>query len=286
MRTIYIPMNAHNVFRECNEDEQHLPRNTNPRVYEFLRPLFNELSKKQPTWRYVTKSYGDLDPTSSFYLFKRFTIMDGDDELGEVWASKNWRTGENRYAFNNHRLQAARNRGSCNETKDLKKAVKFILSNMYAHTLPELMHNERRSAGGKVRSAIYALQREHRNTRDRLMPDIMAFVASRYDDFICTGSSTLRDKEQLLDTYERSCQADKAERAMSSDGILVVERGNQFHVELASNEGTFHSFVLEEMPAKLREAIALLKLYEPEKLLDGVGMRTGSKTFYIIKGDN
>lgn len=285
MRNIYIPMDVHNAFRECNEEDQHLPRNTDPRVHDFLKPLFDALSKKNPTWRYVSKGWGDLDTTGSFYLFKRFTIMDGDEELGEVWASKNWRTGENRYAFENHRLRAARNRGNCTETKDLKKATKLILSNMYARTLPELMRVEGDSASSKARTALYTIQREHRGIRERLLPDIMAFVASNYDAFICTGSSTLQDKEKLLDTYERSCQADVAERAIGSAGAVVVERNGQFHVEYDKDKGTYHSHTLDTLPVHLKESIALLKLCATNAWMDDIGMRADAKTFYIIKGD-
>lgn len=285
MRKIYIPTDTHNAFRECNEDEQHLPRNTDPRVHDFLKPLFDALSKKNPAWRYVSTGWGDLDQTGSFYLFKRFTIMDGDEELGEVWATKNWRTGENRYAMENYRLRATRNRGNCTETKDLKKATKLILSNMYARTLPELMRVEGDKAGSKARSAIYAIQREYTNTRDRMVPDIMAFVASNYDAFICTGSSTLQDKEKLLDTYERSQRAAAAADAIDKTGALVVERNGQFHVEYDRDKGTYHSHTLDTLPAHLKESIALLKLCATNAWMDDIGMRADAKTFYIIKGD-
>jgi hypothetical protein len=93
--------------------------------------------------------------------------MDSQQEIGEVWASRNWRTGEYRYAFDNHRLRAKRSRGSCTETKDMKKALKLILENMYARTLSELMDTTRKSATSKTNTAIYAIQRDFRIMRGK-----------------------------------------------------------------------------------------------------------------------
>lgn len=287
MRKVHINMGVYNVFRECNEGEEGRLCNTDPRVHDTLKPLFTELSKKKPAWKYVCEGWGDMDPCGSYYLYKRFTIIEGDEELGEVWASKNWRTGEYRYAFDCHRLRASRNRGNCTETKDLKRAVKLITSNMYARTLPELMGAERRDADNKARNAIYAIQRDYRHMRDRLMPDIMAFVTSNYDEFMRTGSGKPHDKEDLLERYRRSQMADAAEADVGKNKVLVVERNGQFHVEYDDGEaGTFHSHTLDKLPPRLKEAIALLKLYEKDKLLDGVGIRTNDKTFYIFNGDN
>lgn len=284
MRTVYVKMDHYNVLRECKEDEQHLPRNIDPRVDPFIVPLITALAKKRPAWRYVTKGFGDLSADGSHYHFNRFTIMEGDEELGEIWKSRNWRTGESRYAMENPRLRLKRNRGNCNETKDLKKAVKTITENMFARTLPEVMDQSARDARQKVQSVSYSAQRDHRYLRDRMMGDIMAFVAANYDAFICTGASTLQDKEKLLDTYERAKEAEVIEAGVGKTGALVVERSGQLHVEYETDVGTYHSYTLDALPARLKEAVALLKLYEPGKLLDGVGIRTDDKTFYILNG--
>lgn len=287
MRKIYIKMNVHNALKECDEGDEKLQRNCDPHVHDLLVPLFEALSKKQPTWTYVCRVYGDLHNSGSYYLYSRFTIMDGDEELGEVWASKNWRTGERRYAFDNPRLRSTRNRGSCTETKDLRKATNLILKNMYARTLPEVMTAERSKASSSVSNAIYNPQRDYRSLRERMIPDIMAFVEANWEAFEMTGSSTLDTKQQLRELYANAKRAEAADDLVTrKKTALVVERGNRLHVEHTSNPGTYHSYTLDELPAQLKQGVAVLKLCETGTLLDGVGVRTADKTFFILEGDN
>lgn len=287
MRKVYIKTNVHNALKECDEGEEQFQRNCDPHVHDLLVPLFEALSKKQPTWTYVCRGYGDLHNSGSYYLYSRFTIMDGDEELGEVWASKNWRTSEYRYTFDNPRLRAARNRGSWTETKDLRKATNLILKNMYARTLPEVMTAERGKASSLVSNAIYNPQREYRSLRERMIPDIMAFVEANWEAFEMTGSSTLDTKQQLRDFHASAKRAEAADDLITrKKTAIVVERGNGLHVEHTSNPGTYHSYTLDELPTQLKQGVAVLKLCETGVLLDGVGVRTADKTFFILEGDN
>lgn len=287
MRTVHIKMNVYNAFRECNEVDEGNLRNTDPQVHRLLIPLFVELSKKRPAWKYVCKGYGDMDPTGSFYLYNRFTIIEDDEELGTVWASKNWRTGEPRYAFDSPRLRAARSRGNCTETKDIKKATKLILANMYALTLPELMLKAANEARGKASTVLYAVDREYHNLRDRLLPNIMSFVMDNHEAFERYNTYSLKDKQDLRDKFAAAQRAAVSRWMVSNkEDVLVVERGGKLHVEYTNDPGVYHSYTLDELPARLKEAVAVLKLCEQDKLVDGIGIRTDTNTFLILNGED
>ena len=287
MRKILVKMDIHNAFKQCDEGEEDNLRNVNPRVDAFLVPLFNELTTKRPTWTYVCKGWGELGIGGTFYSYGRFTIMEGDEELGEVWVGKNWRTGESKYAFNNSRLHAARSRGTCTETKDLKKAVKTILANIYARTLDELMFTARNNAVNKANSAAYALQRDFRNSRDRLLPEMTSFIMNNWSAFETYTALEASHRDTFRQHYENNDRAHQFEVAMANrDTAIIVERNGQLHVEFSNNLGTFQSWTLEEMPPRFKQAVGMLKLVDEGVLVDGIGLRTDNNTFYVLTGDN
>jgi hypothetical protein len=280
-------MDTHNVFRECNEENKDNLRNSDARVRDFLTPLFSELSKKRPTWTYVAKGFGDLSASGTFYYYSRFTIMDGGQDIGEVWASKNWRTGENKYAFNNHRLQTTRRRGNCTETKDLKKAVKLILANMYALTTAELMNTIRSQATNKARNTVYTIQRDFRYERDKLLPNMEAFIMDNWEAFENYNTHSLTDKQRFKERYTSAAKATEAEQLLGDNKYaLVVDVGDQIHVEHSAHQGAIHSYTLDGIPLHIKQGVAILKLCDVDTLLDGVGVRTGDATYIIFDGEN
>jgi len=287
MRKILVKMDTHNVFKECEEGEEGNLRNSDARVHDFLMPLFDELAKKRPTWTYVAKGWGDLSNSGTFYYYGRFTIMDGGQEIGEVWASKNWRTGENKYAFNNHRLQTTRRRGNCAETKDLKKAVKLILANMYALTTAELMDTTRSKATNKARNTIYNIQRDFRNQRDKLLPNMEAFILDNWEAFEKHNTYSLTDKQRFKEGYASAAKATEAEQLLVNNKYaLVVDVGDQIHVEHSAQQGAIHSYTLDGLPLHIKQGVAILKLCDVDTLLDGVGVRTGDTTYIVFDGEN
>jgi hypothetical protein len=283
MRKIYLKMDTYNTFHECDEGDEKHPRHSNTAVDPFMVPLLDLLAKKRPAWRYITSGLGDLGRDLRYY-HKSFTIMDGDEELGQIWKTTHWRTGETKYAIDCQRLKTKRYRGNHTETKDVRKAAKVITENMFARTLHEVMTAERSSAVNKTLSAVYNPQRDFRNIRERLMPDIIEFVINNYDVFEMTGASTLADKQKFLETYHYDKSSRVAEGAVGKTSALVVERGNLFHVEYAPEEGSYHTFTLDTLPIKLKEAVAVLKLCGLGELVDDIGVRTKDKTFFVLNG--
>jgi len=286
MRNVQIKMNVYNAYHTYDEGQEEHTRNKDPRVHTQLAPLFAELAKKRPTWKFMSKGYGDIDSENgAFYYYKRFTIMEGSEELGEVWADRNWRTNEPRYAFDNARLKDARLRGNCTETKDMKKAVKLILANMYARTVAEVMAHAQRLANGKARDAIGVIQREHYKAQGRIHSEMEAFVVANQKVFEAQFRSSTVDIKQYVESYERQKHAAAVDAALKNNKFAVVaEHNDQFHIEYAGGNGTFYSCTLDDMPAHLKQAVAILKLVGNDTLVDGIGVAAGKKLFFVTKG--
>jgi hypothetical protein len=285
MRTVRVKMDMYNTFRRCREDEVDSLRNRDGRVDPFMAPLIAELSKKRPAWAYESEGFGDLSPCGQFYMFNRFTIIEGDDTLGEISSSRNWRTNERRFAFDNQRLRAVRKRGANTETKDLKKAVKLILGNMYVPTLGEVMDGARSRSIGKATDAIYKVLREYRWEYDRIQPQIAEFLTGNWEEFQARYPQVAEKSMPLPELLVRKIQADEFARLKDNGRTaLIVERNGTFHVELSYNKGTYLNYTLDTLPTKFRQAVGILRLVDVDGMVDGIGVRADTKTYFVLDG--
>lgn len=288
MTKMLVKMDQYNTFRQCQQEDAHLPRNTDARVDTFIAPLLAELSKKRPAWQFVSSGWGDLSNCGTFYSYHRFTIMEDGEELGWVDKDKDWRNGGYKYEFDGPRLRAGRSRAKAQVTKDLKKAVKAIAANIYALTLTERMSIARREANSKTDKAVYPIQRDYRHCRDVLSASMVSFVLDNWEAFSAytmPDPATERARDTLRDRYERLLAAEAAESAKRNGlGAVVVERGNAIYVEYDNKQGQFHHTTVDKLPDNLKLGVAMLKLVEPETMVDYVGVRVDAKTYYVFNG--
>lgn len=288
MAKTLVKMDQYNAFRQCQQEDAHLPRNTDARVDTFIAPLLAELSKKRPAWQFVSSGWGDLSNCGTFYSYHRFTIMEDGEELGWVDKDKDWRSGGYKYEFDGPRLRAGRSRAKAQVTKDLKKAVKAIAANIYALTLTERMSIARKEANSKTDKAVYPIQRDYRQCRDVLSASMVSFVLDNWEAFSAytmPDPATERARDTLRDRYERLLAAEAAESAKRNGlGAVVVEQGNAIYVEYDNKQGQFHHTTVDKLPDNLKLGVAMLKLVEPETMVDYVGVRVDAKTYYVFSG--
>ena len=279
MRKVKVKMDIHNAFVVCDEEHVGYPKYTNPSVTLTLRPLFTALSTKRPTWEFhAHDQYG-----ASTGMYKRFSIMDGDEMLGTVWVETHWRTAESKIAFDCLRLRKKRERGQHTETKDVKKATKLILENMYGQTPAEFMgaarvegvHSLTRNLEGN-RYRYDASLRALGNVLERLVLDHPGFVK----DFDPASADKV---DTLLTQRSDKAMADKLSAKVDNKGFtIIVERSGKFFTERQDEEGKFTVYTVEELPDRFKQAVGILKLAEKDTLVPDLGYRAESGAYMVF----
>jgi hypothetical protein len=283
-----INLGIHNVVKIVPERDVGMHRNTHARVDPFMATLIQELSRKRPTWEFRAKDFstqrGDL------YYHARFALIDMGEEIGWIAKYINYRTGENSYEFDGHRLVKARRRNVATRTKDLKKAVRTITDNLYALTVEERALKARQEAHGVAGKHYSKHYYEFRTKRDHLMDAMVAFTFAHWDAF--TGSRLIntpleRSAADILhEKHEVYMGVNTIYNARETKtGATVFQWGETyyvFHDEASSHE--VRGFTLDALPDRIKSAVALLKLLEPDHYVAGVGSRVDSTTFYVVEG--
>jgi hypothetical protein len=288
MTKIRIPMDVHNTFRECGVGEESYPRNTNPLVHPFMRPLIEALSVKRPEWKFVVpdNTYGTAtDHTSTQYTFNRFRVFADDEDIGLIDYEANWRDSSKSYIFDCRGLRAKRERGSFNKAKDLKKAVRIILDNFTQKSFIEHAGEARREAENQSMKAVTALNYEIEraiNTRS-VRNVLMAFIEQRWEELAPLIDPSYH--ERMLRAVEQSYQYAEAAAIRDHPKRLAVRIVGKHYVTVPADstaQPDVYTYTSDNLPDSLRGAIGALKLVPEKSVVGDIGMRVDETTFLVI----
>lgn len=282
MPDILLPMNMHNVFRECDYDFRETPRHANAVVHEFMVPLINELALRRPKWTFVSRSSSVLSDNSVWH-YARFDVRVGDETIGTIDMDINWRDGSKSYEFDCRQLRAKRQRSGSTRTKDLKKATKLITGSFYELSYVEHAHKAEqltKQAAYRVQSARkYAFSQLEAKAR----PEVMGFLRKHWSEFI---GSVLDSKLQgelagMLDVYEEAKAADAVNAAISAKGTFIKLVGDRYVVRRMGSDEV-HAYTNETLPNDLRGGMGALKLVTKDTAIPEIGVRGDEDAFYLL----
>lgn len=278
MPNILLPMDMHNVFRECDYEQRGLARNAEARVYPFMRPLIDELARRRPTWKFVSNNH-PVQTDDDAYYYAKFSVYVGDEEIGWIGRDANWRDGTKSYIYDCRMLRKVRERGTCNRTKDLKKAAKVITESFCELSYGEhivAVQNMTRSVAHRIMSGrSYDFNKLEAKAR----PSIMAFLRENWDAFLTTVSEP--EVAALLDKYTDARDAETLLAGMGTRGAAVKLLDNKYVVNHAGT-GEVYLYTSDNLPSELRGPIGALKLVNDNTLLADIGVRAEDGMLYVI----
>lgn len=282
MPNILLPMNMHNVFRECDYDMRENPRHANAVVHEFMVPLINELTRRRPTWTFVSRSSSVISDSSAWH-YARFQVRVGDEIIGEIDMDTNWRDGAKSFEFDCRQLRAKRTRGTSTRTKDLKKATKLITENFRELSYVEHAHK----AEQLTKQSAYRVQSSRKYAFSQLeakaRPEVMGFLRKHWSEFIGSvlDSKLQGELAELLETYDEARTADEINGAISAKGTFIKLVDGKYVVKRMGSDEV-HAYTNETLPNDLRGGMGALKLVTKDMVIPEIGVRGDEDAFYLL----
>ncbi len=285
MPNILLPMNMHNVFRECDYDLRDAPRHANAKVHPFMTPLITELAKKRPLWTFVSRKHTNTNHPNhpNGYCYAHFEVRVGDEVIGEIDRDVNWRDHAESYEFDCRQLRAKRQRGGSTKTKDLKKATKLITENFHPLSYGEHAHK----AEQLTKQAAYRAQSSRKYAFSQLeakaRPYVMEFLRKHWSEFIGSVLDSTLQAELLglLATYDEARAADEINGAINTKGTYVKLVDGKYVVKRIGSDEV-HAYTNETLPNDLRGNMGALKLVNEHLLIPDIGVRGDDDTFYLL----
>ena len=269
-----------NAYKEVPEDEQHESKNVNIKVFDFMVPLLEELSRKKPAWKFVSRRHGVV--ADGVWIHRTFEVIQDGEKLGTLTCES--RHHGMSYVIHNSRLSERRRRGSGTATLDRKKAIKTILNAFYPTTHLEKMkdvgdygaqlirnqYSKRRMDFNAAVNALtgaafqYLLDNPETLTQLKVLPAHEGFVRDL---------PKLREEERrFAETATCLGEGRAAVVLIDRDNYIVAPRDNLHNVS---------KFTTADLPPLIKEAVGLLKLMNDETVLPGVGARITDTSFIV-----
>lgn len=276
---VNYPLDVHNTYWLGYDDISGQDRASRSKVHPFMVPLIQELQRKRPTWEFHAGTNGNINHSGDVneVLHTDFEIYDNGELLASI--TKEFRGSGYIYSVKNHRLAAARKRGVWTNRKHLKDMVPLILKQVYPRTASEIAEEKYKNSRSSVQALNYKAGNAYRVCLTSLAEPALDFITPHWDKFLEAASpSNISEKKQNFHFLRDESRA--AHALVMGPHWLIVERPRDVVVKQGADKEAYTS-TLESLPNPVKMAMGLLKMTEPDTVVDGVGVRTSADTFYI-----
>jgi hypothetical protein len=241
-----------------------------------MTQFIDALRAKRPTWRFKsTERVHDVERQE----LRNFDVYDGDEQLGRVWTERYGRTGEDRYCLNNHRLEAARQRGRGSFSTKIAVATKKVLDSFSVKSLAELAV----SANKSMQEVVYNVAATRVNNasiaRRKAAEALSDYIVDNWEQL--RGYAGVAGKADLPELRQLDIEASAIRHAYTNNGgTKVAMHGEQLLMWRDKADAKLVGWAA--LTDKQRANLGILKLVDNKTLIDGIGMRTDTDTFFLL----
>lgn len=276
------PLGMHNTYWPSFDDAVTQDRGKRSKVHPFMVPLLKVLQIKRPNWEFVATGAGSTNydgNNDAAVLHSDFDIYDNGEKLASL--TREHRNGPV-YSVKSHRISAARQRGTWKFSKNLKDITGVILKNVYPSTITEIADRQYRASTSAANGASYKARNEYTRIVSKLSEPALRFLTPQWDAFMAVSDKdpgVAAAKEKLFAAHD-DAQASKAFMGITPHW-MVVERPRDVIVKPSPDKPAY-TCSLESLPDQVKMALGLLKMADKDMIINDIGIRTDTDTFYIL----
>lgn len=245
-------------------------------VHPSMARFIDALRVKRPTWRFKSTE-------AVYYIegqeLRNFIVYDGNEQLGRVWTDRHWRTAEERYYYNNHRLEKSRQRNGGGFSTKVAVAVKKVLDQFSTKSLDELAEEAAAKVTNVTAAVFSTASYAYSSAKQKVTKALQTYIEANWETLkpYTTGCDDI-DLRELRLHYDAT---DKAYQSRDRDGSATVfMHGDQMVMNRKGSEAKV--VTLADLTDKQRAALGMLKLMEDKAFIPEVGVRVDRETFYLL----
>jgi hypothetical protein len=272
----FYPMGGTSVVLEFNKNWVSYGKEGTAVVHPTMARFIDALRVKRPTWRFKsTERVYDNERQE----LRNFDVYDGDEQLGRVWTERHWRTGEDRYCLNNHRVEASRQRGSGSFSTKVAVATKKVLDSFGVKSLDELAVDAAKKITGVLNNVYSNTSFTYSSSKQKAMKALATYIEDNWDTL--KSYTTGCDHIDLRELREQHEAVSKAYHSLTNDGAATLfMHGDRMVMQRHDKPSSVVTF--DQLTEKQRANLGMLKLMEDKAFVAGVGMRVDSETFFLL----
>ena len=250
------------------------------KVEKPLDEIMWKVITENPTWEFkVHEYYGQVKSetmdTRPRITVSKFAVFKDGEEIGKIDRDYRYDQGGHVFSITSNAIRNERERISSYRTKDAKKALAAIKKTFSNKSVGERVNEALAEANRVVGRQTSRKRGDHQSALHSLVPLMKAFAFVQHpDEFkkyaVISGQAhnlaKLREAEAEMLTVtdiEAKFKSDKGTSlVLLSSGKYLVKTGDDIQLY---DDNT--------LPLDMRGKLGMLKLVEPEQMIEGVGCR-------------
>jgi hypothetical protein len=258
-------------------------------VEKPLHEIMWKVIVENPSWEFrVLEYYGQIKSETADsrprLTIGKFAVFKDGEEIGKIDRDYRYDAGGHIFSISSNTIRNERERVGAYRTKDAKKALAAIKKTFSNKSVAERMNDALGEATRVVSRQTSQKRGNHQSAMNNLVPLMRAFAFIQHlDEFkkyaIASGQAhnlaKIKETEAEMLTVtdiEAKFKADKGTSlVLLSNGKYVVKTGDE--VQLYDDN---------TLPIDMRGKLGMLKLVEPEQMIEGVGCRATTEVFVLL----
>jgi len=257
-------------------------------VEKPLNEIMWKVITENPTWEFrVEQYYGQIKSetmdTRPRITVSKFKVFKDGEEVGVIDRDYRYDAGGYIFSITSNTIRNERERVGAYRTKDAKKALAAIKKTFNPKSLDERMNDAYAEATRAISRQSSRKRGDYQSTLSNLAPLMKAFafevMANEFKQYAVRNNQAhqlakLRETENEMLTVtdiESKFKGAGSSLVLFTNGKYLVKTGDDIQVY---DDNT--------LPVEMRGKLGMLKLVEPEQMIEGVGCRATTEVFVVL----
>jgi len=214
---------------------------------------------------------------------RKFKVFKDGEEVGVIDRDYRYDAGGYIFSITSNTIRNERERVGAYRTKDAKKALAAIKKTFNPKSLDERMNDAYAEATRAISRQSSRKRGDYQSTLSNLAPLMKAFafevMANEFKQYAVRNNQAhqlakLRETENEMLTVtdiESKFKGAGSSLVLFTNGKYLVKTGDDIQVY---DDNT--------LPVEMRGKLGMLKLVEPEQMIEGVGCRATTEVFVVL----
>ena len=257
-------------------------------VEKPLNEIMWKVITENPTWEFrVPEHYGHIKSSTADerarITVNKFKVFKDGEEVGAIDRDYRYDAGGYIFSITSNTIRSERERVGAYRTKDAKKALAAIKKTFNPKSLNERMDDAYSEATRVISRQSSRKRGDQQSALHSLMPLMKAFAFVENTDAFkkyAINSGQAHNLAKLRETEAEMLTVTDIESKFKGAGSsLVLFTNGKYLVKTGDDIQVYDDNTL---PVDMRGKLGMLKLVEPEQMIEGVGCRATTEVFVLL----
>ena len=257
-------------------------------VEKPLNEIMWKVITENPSWEFrVQEHYGQLKSETADsrprITVSKFKVFKDGEEVGVIDRDYRYDAGGYIFSIVSNTIRNERERVGAYRTKDAKKALAAIKKTFNPKSLTERMNDAFREAANAISRQSSSKRSEQQRAMQNIHPLMKSFVFTAMAEEFKKYMASMNQTHQLAKIRETEAEmltvTDIESKFKGAGTSLILVANGKYLVKTGDEIQTYDDNTL---PVEMRGKLGMLKLVEPEQMIEGVGCRATTEIFVVL----